>query len=297
MKRVILVLISMVLALSATTLVAAESKKIVLIAGPPSHGPGEHEHRAGCLLLKSCLDKVSGISATVYSNGWPENPDTAFSGASTVLIYSDGGGGHPFLQDDRLQTIGDLMKKGVGLVCIHYAVEPTKERGEKEFLDWMGGCFEINRSVNPTWLADFKTLPQHPIASGVKPFSIRDEWYFFMRFCDGMQGVTPILTAVAPESTMARRDGPHEGNPEVRASVERGEPQHMAWAFERPDGGRGFGFTGAHYHKNWGNDNFRKLVLNAILWTAKVGVPAEGVQSTVTEDDLKANLDPKGKAR
>ena len=295
MKKTVLLLACALFTLIASGLSGAETKKIVLIAGPPSHGPGEHEHRAGCLLLKSCLDKVAGVSATVYSNGWPENPDAAFSGASTVLIYSDGGSGHPFLQDDRLQTIGDLMKKGVGLVCIHYAVEPTKDKGEKEFLDWMGGCFEINRSVNPTWMADFKTLPQHPIASGVKPFSIRDEWYFFMRFRDGMQGVTPILTAVAPESTMARNDGPHEGNPEVRASVAHGDPQHMAWAFERPDGGRGFGFTGAHYHKNWGNDNFRKLVLNAILWTSKAEVPADGVQSTVTEEELKANLDPKGK--
>jgi type 1 glutamine amidotransferase len=297
MKKIVLLLVGALFTLIASGLVAAETKKIVLIAGPPSHGPGEHEHRAGCLLLKSCLDKVSGVSSVVYSNGWPDNPDAAFNGASTVLIYSDGGGGHPFLQDDRLQTIGDLMKKGVGLVCIHYAVEPTKDKGETEFLDWMGGCFEINRSVNPTWMADFKTLPQHPITSGVKPFSIRDEWYFFMRFRDGMQGVAPILTAVAPESTMARNDGPHEGNPEVRASVAHSDPQHMAWAFERPDGGRGFGFTGAHYHKNWGDDNFRKLVLNAILWTAKAEIPADGVQGTITEEDLKANLDPKGKRR
>lgn len=295
MKRVLLVI--SVLISSAITLIAAESKRIVFIAGPPSHGPGEHEHRAGCLLLKSCLDKVSGVSSIVYSNGWPENPDTAFADAATVVIYSDGGGGHPFLQDDRLQIIGGLMKKGVGLVCIHYAVEPTKERGEKEFLDWMGGCFEINRSVNPTWMADYKNLPQHPITSGVKPFSIRDEWYFYMRFRGGMEGVTPILTAVAPETTMARNNGPHEGNPEVRASVARGEAQHMAWAFERPDGGRGFGFTGAHYHKNWGNDNFRKLVLNAILWTAKAEIPAEGVQSALTEEELKANLDPKGRVQ
>jgi hypothetical protein len=67
----------------------------------------------------------------------------------------------------------------------------------------------------------------------------------------------------------------------------------MAWAFERADGGRGFGFTGAHFHKNWGNDDFRKLVLNAILWTAKAEIPATGVQSTVTEEDLNKNLDRK----
>ncbi len=67
----------------------------------------------------------------------------------------------------------------------------------------------------------------------------------------------------------------------------------MAWAFERPDGGRGFGFTGGHFHKNWGNENFRKIVLNAILWTAKMEVPTGGVSCQLTLEELKANLDPK----
>jgi type 1 glutamine amidotransferase len=276
-------------------LLGAEAKEIVFIAGSPSHGPGEHEHRAGCLLLKSCLDQVPGVSSVVYSNGWPDNPDSAFAKAAAVVMYSDGGDGHPLLRDDRLKILGDLIKRGVGFSCIHYAVEPTKEKGEKEFLDWIGGCFEIDWSVNPTWTADFQTFPQHPITRGVNAFKIHDEWYFYMRFRHGMAGVTPLLNAVAPPSTMNRRDGPHEGNPAVRASVENGEVQHMAWACERPDGGRGFGFTGGHYHKSWGDDNLRKLVLNAILWTAKVDVPSDGTPSHITAEDLRRNLDPKGR--
>ena len=274
---------------------AADSKKIVFIAGAPSHGPGEHEHRAGCLLLKACLDQTPGITSEVYSNGWPEDPATAFANAATIVVYSDGGGGHPLLQGDRLETLSKLIKGGTGLVCLHYAVEPTKERGEKEFLDWIGGCFEVNWSVNPTWTADYKTLPEHPITRGVTPFKSYDEWYFHMRFRDGMEGVTPILNAVAPESTMNRNDGPHEGNPAVRESVKNGEVQHMAWACQRADGGRGFGFTGGHFHKTWGNENVRKLVLNAILWTAKMDVPAEGVVSHITPEELTKNLDRKGK--
>jgi hypothetical protein len=277
----------------ATALVAAEPTKIVLLAGPPSHGPGDHEHRAGCLLLKSCLDKVPGVVSAVYSNGWPKDAEAAFAGAATIVIYSDGGEGHPFLRDDRLEVIGNLMKKGVGLVCLHYAVEPTKTRGEKEFLDWIGGCFETDWSVNPTWRPDFKPLPVDPITRGVRPFQVTDEWYFHMRFREGMKGVTPILSAVPPASTMSRPDGPHEGNPAVREAVKRGEPQVLAWACERPDGGRGFGYTGGHYHRNWGNDDLRKLVLNAILWTAKVKVPADGVDCKVTEQDLRRNLDRK----
>jgi len=281
-------------ALAATTLMAsAADVKIVFLAGPPSHGPGDHEHRAGCLLFKSCLDKVPGVVAEVYTNGWPRHPETAFAGAATIVVYSDGGAGHPLLQDDRLKTIGDLMKKGVGLVCIHYAVEPTREKGEKEFLDWIGGCFEVDWSVNPMWRLQAEALPAHPITRGVAPFGITDEWYFHMRFRDGGKGVLPILQAVPPASTMDRPDGPHEGNPAVRQAVKRGEPQVVAWAYERPDGGRGFGFTGGHFHRNWGNDNVRRLVLNAILWTAKVEVPAKGVECNVTEADLRRNLDIK----
>jgi hypothetical protein len=279
--------------LAVTLAASAQDKKIVFLAGPPSHGPGEHEHRAGCLLLKACLDKVPGVVSEVYSNGWPQNPEAAFTGVATLVVYSDGGGGHPLLRDDHLQTVGELMKKGVGLACLHYAVEPTKEKGEKEFLDWIGGCFETDWSVNPTWRAEFKVLPTHAITRGVEPFSINDEWYFHMRFRDGMKGVLPILQAVPPASTMDRPNGPHEGNPAVREAVKLGGPQIVAWACERPDGGRGFSFTGSHYHHNWGSDNFRKLVLNAILWTAKVEVPAGGVECSVTAADLRQNLDKK----
>lgn len=280
------------LVLAMTIPAFGADKKVVFIAGKPSHRSGEHEHRAGCLLLQSCLANVPGVTSVVYTNGWPTDAH-AFDDAATVVLYSDGAGGHPFLQEDRLQTIGALMDKGVGLVLLHFAVEPTKEKGEKEFLDWIGGAFEIHWSVNPHWEADFTKLPVHPITSGVKPFQSDDEWYFNMRFAEGMKGVTPILSAIPSASTTNRNDGPHENNPTVRQMVARGDPQHVAWAFTRSAGGRGFGFTGGHYHKNWGDENVRKLVLNAILWTAKVEVPANGVRSSVTDEQLAANLDDK----
>jgi type 1 glutamine amidotransferase len=269
-------------------------KKIVFVAGTPSHGPREHEYNAGCLLLQKCLRGVAGIETVVYSNGWPRAAD-AFEGADAIVLSMDGGAQHALLQDGHLRQIGALMDKGVGLAAIHWAVEVLKDKGEREYLDWLGAAYEANWSVNPVWTANFATMPDHPITRGVKPFEIMDEWYFHLRFTDGMKGVTPILSAIPPASTMDRPDGPHSGNPAVRESVRNGEPAIVAWAFERPDGGRGFGLTGAHYHKNWGNDNFRKIVLNGILWIAKAEVPADGVESTVTEDDLSQNLDPKGK--
>ena len=66
-------------------------------------------------------------------------------------------------------------------------------------------------------------------------------------------------------------------------------------SIERADGGRGFGFTGGHFPDNWANDNFRKVVLNAFLWSAHVEVPVNGVESKVSAEELEANLDPKKK--
>lgn len=273
---------------------SADKKNIVMIAGKPSHGPGQHEHNAGIQLLKKCLEQgvADQVDIKFHLNGeWPSQEE--LSAADTVVIYSDGGGGHPALQGDRLARLDKEMKRGCGFLTLHYAVEPTIEKGGKEFIDWMGGCFEINWSVNPHWDANFKELPAHPISEGVKPFGTNDEWYFHMRFRPNMEGVTPILSDVAPESTMSRPDGAHSGNPAVRESVKNKEKQHVAWACERADGGRGFGFTGGHYHKGWANNDQRKLVLNAILWTAKAKIPADGVASTVTEEDMTANLDLK----
>ena len=289
-----LLIASLALCLALPTLAA--DTKIIFIAGRPSHGPLSHEHRAGCLLLAKSLAAVKGVVTEVHTNGWVSD-EKVFEGAAAIVVYSDGGGGHPFLSGDRLQKIGALMQKGVGLGALHYAVEPTTQKGNAEFRDWMGGCFETHWSVNPHWDGDFKTFPKHPVTSGVKPFKTNDEWYFHMRFRDDMKDVTPILSAIAPASTMNRGDGSHSGNPAVREAVKSGAPQHVMWTATRPNNGRGFGFTGGHNHLGWGNAEQRKLVLNAILWIAKSDVPANGVESTVTQEELMANLDPKGAAK
>ncbi|MEI7733229.1 MAG: ThuA domain-containing protein [Verrucomicrobiota bacterium] len=285
-------LITVTLGLAMAASASAADKKVLLLAGKPSHGPRQHEHNAGCLLLGRLLNTVPGIKAVVNTNGWPSDK-SVFDGVDAVFIYCDGGAGHMAVQEDRLQVISSLLKKGVGFGCCHYAVEVLKEKGGNEWLEGMGGYFEINWSVNPHWDADFKTIPKHAITDGVNPFKIRDEWYFHMRFQEGMKGVTPILSAVAPLETMSRKDGAHEGNPAVRQAVTNGEPQHVMWTYERPNGGRGFGFTGGHFHDNWGQEDFRRVVLNAIVWIAKGDIPPGGVKTVVTKDDLEQNLDPK----
>jgi type 1 glutamine amidotransferase len=271
---------------------AAGKKKVLFLAGKPSHGYGAHDHLAGSMLLAKSLNE-SGlpIEAVVHHYDWPRDPKV-FDGVGCVVMYGDGGNGH--MVNEHLAQMDALAKKGVGIVCLHYGVEVPKGKSGDKFLDWIGGYFETNWSVNPHWIAKYTKLSEHPITRGVKPFEIEDEWYYHMRFRDGMRGVTPILTALPPKESLSRPDGTHSGNPDVRAAIARGEVQHTAWATERPDGGRGFGFTGGHFHWNWSDPNFRKLVLNAIAWCAKVDVPADGVSDkpkTMTE--MEANHDEK----
>ena len=272
-------------------------KKILLVSGRKSHGYGSHEFNAGNLLMAKLLEsRFDGLTAVVFLAGaWPRPED--FEAADSVVIFCDGGGGH--LVNKHLDEFDKLMKQGVGAAFLHYGVETVEGRPSAMFIEWIGGHFERFWSVNPHWVAEFAELPEHPITRGVEPFQANDEWYFHMRFRPGMAGVTPILSAVAPARTMRRPDGAHSGNPQVRQAVNARIPQHVAWAFDRPDGGRGFGFTGLHHHWNLADDDFRKTLLNAIAWTAKIEVPADGIiTARPTQAELEANQDyPKPAAK
>src|SRR5262245_24339679 len=67
---------------------ARADKRILLIAGKVSHGPGDHEFRAGTLILQRCLSTVPGVQALVASNGWPTD-ESVFKNVDAVLIYAD----------------------------------------------------------------------------------------------------------------------------------------------------------------------------------------------------------------
>ena len=256
--------------------------KIVLVAGRQSHGPGDHEFFAGSAILMNMLKQTPGVFPVMARDGWPKDPRT-FADAKAVVFYMDGGSGHPILRQDHREVVQKLIDQGVGFVNLHYAVEYPKSKSD-HVLQWLGGYYETGFSTNPHWVADFKKMPEHPITRGVKPFEIQDEWYFNIRFAPESKQVTPILKAVPPDKV--------RGTP--AAKEHPGRSEIVAWAFERDNGGHSFGFTGGHFHRNWGDESFRRLVTNAILWTAKIDVPKDGAKVQLDAKELKKNLDRKG---
>ena len=297
-------LLAAILLFSAGPPIRGANKRIVLIAGKPSHPPGMHEFRAGTMLMQKALSGVPGLTVDVYTNGWPTKPGAEgtpvddnglLNGADAILIYSDGGGGHPAIQRDHIQVLDGLAAKGVGLGFAHYAVEVPAGAPGDAMHRWVGGYYETNFSVNPMWTPQYDSLPNHPVTRGVKAFSNNDEWYFNMRWTSdaaAKRRITPILTAKPSDEV---RKGPYVSprGPYDHIIADSGKVETMMWLYERPDGGRSFGFTGGHTHTNWGDPSQRKVVLNALLWIAKMEVPKNGVEDKITPEDLTVNLDPK----
>ncbi|MGK0237648.1 MAG: ankyrin repeat protein [Candidatus Pelagisphaera sp.] len=253
------------------------SQKILFIAGPPSHGWNEHEFPAGCELLAQCLNQSNlGIDAQV-SLGWPE--DTALlENANTIVLYSDGNEEH--VAKGKTDTLENLFNQGVNFAILHYALEPGTPELNAFLSKAIGAYFEVDWSVNPVWTLEDSTLAQHSITNGVSFETVKDEWYYHLRFPTTSKGVTTLLSTIPPESSLGE-DGPRTGNPAVRAALKNRIPQTLAWLKAELNQPRGFGFTGGHYHNNWNDEAQRKLVLNGIAWTAGIEIPANGIESKI----------------
>jgi type 1 glutamine amidotransferase len=266
-----------------------KGKVILVVAGTKSHGPGDHEFFAGCALICNLLKQTPDVWPIMVRDGWPKN-EKVFDRVDSMVFYMDGRGGHPVVKNDRLKMLQEKINKGTGWVNLHYAVDYEPRHGET-VVGWMGGYYDPRISTNPHWDAEIRSLPKHPITKGVKPFTINDEWYYNMHWIGDVldvkeaKGVTPILQALPPDRTRGTAD----------AKKYLGRIETIAWAYERKDGGRAFGFTGGHRHRNWSDENFRRVVVNAILWTAKVDIPETGAKVDFNPADLNRNLDQKNR--
>ena len=264
--------------------VASAAPTILFIAGPKSHGPGCHEHPAACALLAKHLQNC-GLPLTVtVSQGWPQDP-AAVAAADTLVIYGDGLAGHPAA--GHLAELRQRYEAGKGLAVMHWATEPKDAEMAALWDEVLGGRFETHWSVNPVWKMTAPIIAQHPATRGVAPFEVEEEFYYHMRL---RESVTPILQAHPPASSVGA-DGPYSGNPAVRQAVADQIPQTLAWVTEHPNKARSFGFTGGHFFRLLANENYRRLVLNAIVWTAGVEVPAGGIVSTVAATPAYQTID------
>ncbi len=250
---------------------AAEVRRIVLVGGIKSEGPAQHDYPNGVRLLKAMLEaspdvqSIEGLAVVAYPDGWPTDR-AAFDGAATVVWYFDGVEKHPLLDVQRRAQFEALMKRGIGLVALHQATTVPANDTQVGLERWLGGSRQgmFDRATEMVRL----TPATHPVASGVAAFTYHDEFYPTIRFAESGR-VTPLLSG---DLHVQFREGQNLVIDQPTRAV-------VSWAFERGDGGRAVGFTGAHYLVSLDVPELRRLLLNAILWTARIEVPAGGVRS------------------
>ncbi len=246
--------------------------KIVVIAGSFSKGGGEHEYFAGSVVLFNLLKQTPGVFPVLAAEGWPKN-EKIFENARAVVFYMDGGGKQPILAPGRLERIERLAAQGVGLVHLHQIIDYPKAYTER-LLPLIGGVWVPGAGARGHWDGEFSSFVEHPITRGVAPFKENDGFIYKLKFVEGLRGVTPLLRTSPPKTTLKDAE------------------DVVAWAYERPEHGRSFVFTGGHLQSSWGLEGLRRFVTNGILWSAGLEIPAGGAPVALDPADLKKYLDP-----
>lgn len=252
---------------------------VLIVVGASKHPPGSHEVQAGGRLVEYCLENnesnLSIQADVVYA--WKDIPQD-IGVYDTFVFLGDNFPGERLPDSDRaMEELGEAMKKGRGIVCLHFGVglldEDVARDGDHPLLHWMGGYFATRCQHHQSKAKIFEAArieaadPGHPIAKGWDTMVLHDEPYTHIYFGPDDNRMLPGAFAVA--TSMLPPENPQN--------------EVIAWGIERADTGRGIGITLPHFYKNWRNDDLRVFILNSIVWTAKQPVPPEGVQSTLPD--------------
>ena len=274
MRSWLAILLSLILIQTAS----AQSKKIVLVAGETAKVDtvGHHDYIAGCKCLDHVLKMTPHVQTTMVLEGWPTD-EKVFDDAASIVFYTDGGGKQAFLsKPERIEKMQQLAAAKVGLVMIHQAVDFPAEQADRA-IGWLGGIYVAGKSGRGHWPSHHVDFPDHAIARGVTPWEINDGWLNQLQFVEGMKGLTPLVWSGKK----------YEGS---RAGL---DPDIVGFAYERPDGGRSFSFTGLDAHSAWSLAGMRQLVVNGVLWSAQCDVPTKGAPCDVDEAKLDSFLTPR----
>ena len=250
--------------------------KVVLLAGEPSSKPGQHEYVADSILMMKWLKQIRGVWPVLVRT-WPTN-ESLFDHTRCVVVLMDGGAKHPLVEEPRWRKLRELTDEDMGYVVLHQAVDFPKAHLD-DVKATIGGVWQADIGCRGHWDMSFKPQGTHPVLRGVEPFTAKgDGWLYNLHFVK--EGYIPLLAGAVPDKSRTTPDAKkHVGREEV-----------IAWAYEREGGGRAFCFTGVDLHENWKLESQRKLVVNGILWAAKLEVPKDGAKTELQPGDLEMHV-------
>ncbi len=237
----------------------AAPKRVLLIGqGPDGHPVGTHEYMAGVKVIEQLFKPFAAdITTTIVKadEPWPEGPALIDKADGIVLLVTQGA---QWMQatPERYAALQKFCERKGALVALHWSVgakDATFIAGQLALLGGTRGGPQRKYVVqeNDIHIA----APQHPVVAGLGDFRINDEFYYRLDLQPKSDAFIPLLTTQL-----------------------EGREETIGWAWDRPDGGRSFGFVCLHFHKNWERIEYRRLVTQAILWTLRLPIPDGGLK-------------------
>lgn len=213
--------------------------RLLLVAGPKTHGVAQHDYPVWQKTWASFLAKAPGVTT---DTAFPFPSEAQLAAADVAIFYFKGA-----WDAAQVAALENFQKRGGGVVTLHWAIGVTA--APEPFAARMGLAYPAAKYRHG--IVDLQIDASHPITRGF-PAMLRftDETYW------------PLVgdrSRVRVLATAEENAGP-QGEP---ASVP------VFWTHEPADGGRAFACIFGHYMWTFDDPLFRLLLLRGIAWAAR----------------------------
>ena len=258
-------LLSIAAGVGMATAAPAPKQLLIIGQGTDGHPPTTHEFMAATRVLTELLKPYPALQTRVVKadEPWADGPKLIEQADGVVLFVTQGA---QWMQVDpkRQAALRAVAARAGAIVAVHWSVgakDAAYIEGQLELLGATRGGPQRKYQVLATELT--RVAPEHPILRGIGDLKVYDEMYYAL---DRRPGIQPLFNAKID-----------------------GQQEMVAWAWERPDGGRSFGFVGLHFHANWQLPEYRRFIVQAVLWSLKLPIPQTGVNADLDTKFLELN--------
>lgn len=218
---------------------------------------------AGASVLAELLKPYHEIAVSIVKadEPWPEGPELIDRADAIVMFVTQGA---QWMQTDakRHEALKRLAARRGAIVAIHWSVGAKDAKYIQGQLDLLGGTRGGEQRKYKVLGVDVKRAdPKHPILTGIPDFKAYDEFYYSL---DLKPDIHPLF----------------------KTNID-GKDETVAWSWDRPDGGRSFGFVALHFHSNWQLPEYRRFVVQGVLWSLKLPIPSGGVNVEIDSKKLE----------
>lgn len=232
----------------------ALTKLLLVGQSPDGHPAGSHEYLPGMRILAALLKDTPELQLQVVNadDPWTDGPQLLQQADGVVLFVTEGA---RWLAADprRQQAFAALASRGGALCVLHWGMGTRQVEPIAPFVRLFGGCH--GGPDRKYAIVEVDASPaDHPATAGIDPFRVKDEFYYRLKWIERADDIQPLLQVPIDDAMHT-----------------------VAWCWQRPDGGRSFGFSGLHFHENWRLPEYRRLIVQGVLWTLRRPVPEEGV--------------------